>query len=100
MSSCAAQLPAPVPLPHRPCRPHTFNRAHGVQPLPPPSTTAPPPRPPHQDRADSNIAVAILYRPAKLRLTWHESRSRALLACFALWDGLGQEQVRVGLRWW
>ncbi|GFR52780.1 hypothetical protein Agub_g15395, partial [Astrephomene gubernaculifera] len=48
-----------------------------------------------QDRrgCDALIANAILYRPDKLQLVWRESRSRALLAAFVCWDGLGQQQL-------
>ncbi|KAG2490743.1 hypothetical protein HYH03_010898 [Edaphochlamys debaryana] len=44
-------------------------------------------------RGDNLIANAILYRTSKLAPVWTESRSRALLAAFAFWDGLGQQQV-------
>ncbi|KXZ54570.1 hypothetical protein GPECTOR_4g635 [Gonium pectorale] len=48
-----------------------------------------------QDRrgADALISNAILFRPSKLGLVWQESRSRALLAAFVFWDGLGQQQL-------
>ncbi|GLC33494.1 hypothetical protein PLESTB_000081100 [Pleodorina starrii] len=48
-----------------------------------------------QDRrgGESLISNAILYRTDKLGLVWQESRSRALLAAFAFWDGLGQQQL-------
>lgn len=40
------------------------------------------------------ITNALLWRPDKLGLVWSESRSRALLAAFVFWDGVGQQQVR------
>ncbi|KXZ54569.1 hypothetical protein GPECTOR_4g634 [Gonium pectorale] len=40
-----------------------------------------------------HICTAILFQPSKLQLVWQESRSRALLAAFALTDGIGQEEL-------
>ncbi|GLC61160.1 hypothetical protein PLESTB_001724600 [Pleodorina starrii] len=42
---------------------------------------------------ESLISNAIIYRTDKLGLVWQESRSRVLLAVFAFWDGLGQQQL-------
>eukprot|EP00198_Chlamydomonas_reinhardtii_P001888 XP_001691224.1 predicted protein [Chlamydomonas reinhardtii] len=39
------------------------------------------------------ITNALLWRPDKLGLVWSESRSRALLAAFVFWDGVGQQQL-------
>lgn len=40
--------------------------------------------------------LALFYRPAKLRLVWHEQRSRVLLACLAV-QAEGPARGQVGL---
>lgn len=58
--------------------------------------------PPLQARAAANgsdFMLALFYRPQKLRLVWHEERSRVLLACLAV-EAEGPAQGQVCLRAW